>query len=68
MRFISACIVVAGLMSACAPTGLPGPDRAPDPALGEGDFAGAPPAPGGAETPDRDARRAYYRGPRGHEF
>lgn len=68
MRFIPACIVVAGLLSACVPAGGPAPDRAPDPALGEGDFAAAPPAPGGAAAPDRAARRAYYRGPRGHEF
>ena len=64
MRFIATFIMVICLVSAC----VPAPDRAPDPALGEGDFAGAPPAPGGAETQDRDARRAYYRGPRGHEF
>lgn len=75
MRFALACIActsLAGLLSACTPVGAPRPDMshdpAADPALGQGDYAGAPPAHGGVISPDRAARRTYYRGPRGHEF
>ncbi|MDF1716686.1 MAG: hypothetical protein P1U75_08475 [Antarcticimicrobium sp.] len=75
MRFAFAClacILLASLLSACTPVGASWPgmsrDPAADPALGQGDYAGAPPAHGGVISPDRAARRAYYRGPRGHEF
>lgn len=43
------------------------PEAAPDPAMGQGAFVSAPPAPGRTEA-ERAARRDYYRGPRGQEF
>jgi len=64
MRLIPAAIAVITLLSACVG---PGPTE-PNPALGQGEFAAAPPALGGRTVEERKARRAYYRGPRGHEF
>ena len=64
MRLIIVVMAVAALLAACTESDPPGPN----PALGQGAYAAAPPAPGGMTAPDRGARRAYYRGPRGHEF
>lgn len=65
MRRLLVPLAFTALIAGCTagPNGRPGPD----PALGQGDFAGAPPVLGRA-APDRLGRRGYYRGPRGHEF
>ncbi|TDK41247.1 hypothetical protein [Antarcticimicrobium luteum] len=69
MRDIILAIGLTVGLAACTPPGGPAPEpaHAPDPALGQGAFVGAPPAPGRTAA-ERAARRTYFSGPRGHEF